>query len=632
MCGIAGIVGSYRSEVADSAIGAMTAAQHHRGPDDGGTAVLDTASGSVGLGARRLAIIDLSPAGHQPMQDNVNGNVLAYNGEIYNFLELRDELNALGHKFEGRSDTEVLLVGYREWGREILDKLRGMFGFALWDAKAKRLLVARDHLGIKPLYYSFTPDGFACASELKALLAGGLVNTSMDRRALAGFLAYGSVQEPLTIFEQVRALEAGSWMEVDATGRQVATDSYWHFPAPSSDASERELVEEGRALLQRSVDRHLLSDVPLGVFLSSGLDSTAVAGLAQRASEQDVHAFTVSFPGMGPLDEKVAAAESARRLGLVFHDVPVDESTALSWIDSGLDAMDQPSMDGLNTYIVSRAVRQAGLTVALSGQGGDEMFGGYKSFRRVPQLSQLARVTRFVPEAVRTSAARAMTSSLGSVRSLKARDVASATGLEDIYLMFRRGLSEVDLRDSGFVADELNLTRNFLDQSVEDRSVVPGDPVASVARCETHHYLRNTLLRDGDVFGMANSLEIRVPFLDRDVVDWALGIPGRQLLPRGAQPKHLLRQIAADMFGPDQLIRAKQGFALPLGSWMKGPLKELKNDSLATVRDSGLVSASAIQAIEGRYVDDPYRSGWTRVWTLVALGRWLDRTTATIQR
>jgi asparagine synthase (glutamine-hydrolysing) len=287
--------------------------------------------------------------------------------------------------------------------------------------------------------------------------------------------------------------------------------------------------------------------------------------------------------------------------------------------------MDQPSMDGLNTYIVARAVREAGLTVALSGQGGDEMLGGYNSFRRVPQLSAIAAGTRFVPGALRASIAGALTRPLGNVRSGKARDVASVDRVDDIYYMVRRLLSDRDLHALGFAADDLNLTSNFLDPALVLRGPVPGDAVATVGRLETQFYLGNTLLRDGDVFGMANSLEIRVPFLDRDVVDWALGIPGRSLLPRGGEPKQLLRKMCADVLGRDQLGRPKQGFALPIASWMKGPLAELKNDSLAQLRASGLVDTDGIRALEHRYGDDPHRSSWTRVWALVALGRWLGR-------
>ncbi len=624
MCGIAGIIGGYRREQAGAAIEAMTAAQFHRGPDDGGTEIIETRSGSVALGARRLAILDLSPAGHQPMTDETTGNVLAYNGEIYNFPELRDELIATGHTFHGRGDTEVILVGYREWGRAVLDKLRGMFAFALWDAQRQRLLIARDHLGIKPLYHASTPEGFACASEVRALLAGGLIAATLDRRGLASYLAYGAVQEPFTIVEQIRALPAGTWMEVDARGATVDHGRYWDFPAIERPTmTEVDLVAHGRELLERSVKRHLLSDVPLGVFLSSGLDSTSIGGLAKLASDHDVHAFTVSFPEDDALNERPVAAAAAERLGLVFHDMPVDRQTALEWATSGIDAMDQPAMDGLNTYIVARAVREAGLTVALSGQGGDEVFGGYRTFTAVPRIAAVNRVLRFVPAGMRSSVAAAVARPSGRVRSEKAREVTSVTAIEDIYFMFRRLLPDRDLHALGHTATGSGLSANFLDPLLPPRALVAGDPVATVGRHETQFYLGNTLLRDGDVYGMASSLEIRVPMLDRDVVDWAFSLPGDVLLPRGKPPKHLLRAMCSDVLGADQLERPKQGFNLPLATWMKGPLTDVRIGGLQAVIDSGLMEPEGVRAIERDYLDDPYRSAWTRIWALVTLGEWL---------
>ena len=632
MCGIAGIVGGYRHERVRDAIAAMTDAQFHRGPDDGGTEVLEHASGTVALGARRLAILDLTPAGHQPMTDEVTGNVLAYNGEIYNFPELRDELIAAGHSFHGRGDTEVILVGYRVWGREVLDRLRGMFAFALWDAQQRRLVVARDHLGIKPLYYAAMPDGFVCASELRAILTGGLVDATLDRRGLASYLAYGAVQEPFTIVEQIKALPAGSWMEIDAHGAPVAEGRYWDFPAIQRPTmTEADLVAHGRELLERSVKRHLLSDVPLGVFLSSGLDSTSVAGLAQLASDHEVHAFTVSFPEEEALNESPVAGATAARLGLEFHDIPVDRETALGWATSGLDAMDQPAMDGLNTYIVSRAVREAGLTVALSGQGGDEVFGGYRAFSIVPKVAALAKMFAFVPRRLRGSLAAGLFRPGGTMYAEKARSVATVDNIEDAYFRFRRLLSDPEIHDLGYRADELALTRNFQDPG-HDSAGTTSDSIGSVQRMETMFYLGNMLLRDGDVFGMASSLEIRVPMLDRDVIDWAFSLPGDILAPRGKPPKHLLRLMCADLLGDDQLNRPKQGFGLPIAAWMKGPLADLRERGLTSAIDSGLISAQGARAIEKRYLDDDYRSSWTRIWALVTLGEWLalNRSTVTL--
>ena len=636
MCGIAGVVGGYERERARTAVQAMLDAQVHRGPDDEGVEVLahgrrtdlrsEGGPTCVGLGSRRLAILDLTAAGHQPMFDPETGSAIAYNGEIYNYLDLRAELEQFGHIFQGRGDTEVVLHAYRQWGVDCLDRLRGMFALVLWDAPRGRALVARDHLGIKPLYYSFTRDGFICASEIGCLLASGLVDATIDKRAVAGYLAYGAVQEPLTILSSVRALPGGSWMELDETGRELKQDRYWSFPAVEP-ADGRDLVDEGRALLERSVARHLLSDVPLGVFLSSGIDSTSVAGLAARASDQDVHAFTVSIPQDEKLDEKPVAERSARRLGLAFHDIPVDETTAVEWASGGLDSMDQPSMDGLNTYIVSRAVRAAGLTVALSGQGGDEVFGGYRTFSAVPRMVDLARVARLLPRGMRMAVAGLLAKSWGATGMSKARDLAATRPeLASMYFSYRRLLTDEEVAGLGYTAGPLGLTKSFLDRSaIPNGWLTKKDEFVSLSRLETRYYLGNTLLRDGDVFGMANSLEIRVPFLDRDVVDWAFRLPGSAHAPRRSAPKHLLRAMCADLLTEDQLDAPKRGFGLPLAAWMRGPLAEVKTAAFDELRRSELVSADGIATIEQRYLDDTYRSGWTRLWALVTLGYWLEK-------
>lgn len=629
MCGIAGIAGNFSKEVLTSSLQAMGDAQRHRGPDDEGIQIFGS-QGTIGLGSRRLAILDLSPEGHQPMTDPETGNAIVYNGELYNFPELKAELTAAGHTFRGRGDTEVMLHAYRHWGRPFLDRLRGMFAFVLWDEKERRVLIARDHAGIKPLYYSFIEDGFVCASEIDALLAGGLVDRTLDRRALAGYLAYGAVQEPLTILRSAESLAAGSWLEVDELGRELGRGRYWDIPEVE-DSVAGDAVEQGRELLERAVGRHLLSDVPLGVFLSSGIDSTTVAGLAARASDSEVHAFTFSIPDHPSLDERPVAERSAARLGLVFHDVSVDAATALEWARTGLDAMDQPAADGLNTYMVSRAAREAGLTVALSGQGGDEVFGGYKSFRVVPRLLRLARATRWLPAGLRRGAAGLVTRSRGRVSSGKSRDLASAPpDIASVYLLFRRLLSGDEMHLLGVDAGRLGLSQSYLDTSAVPVGTAWRDGVAAVGRLESRFYLGNTLLRDGDVFGMANSLEIRVPLLDRDVMDWAFRIPSDVIQPRDKPAKHLLLEMCGDLLSNEQIGVPKRGFTLPIDSWLRGPLRGLRNEAIEALLDSGLVERAGVEAVSKAYAGDTYRSAWTRIWALVTLGHWLRTKSATV--
>lgn len=635
MCGIAGLVGRFPADKARSALAAMLRAQAHRGPDDEGLCLLPIGQGVVGLGNRRLAIVDLSPSGHQPMADPASGSTLVYNGETYNAPELRQALEGLGHRFTGRSDTEVLLRAYGQWQRDSIKKLKGMFALALWDNRRGRLLLARDHLGIKPLYYAAIPKtGIVFASEVRALLASGLVPYGVSRQAVAGYLAYGAVQEPLTIVEGVRALPPASWIEVDAAGAVVAGGRYWEMPRPEHRGSRSEdpraLIEEGKDVLKRAVQRHLLGDVPTGAFLSSGLDSTAVVGFCRQTASDRMQAFTVTFPDDPSYDEGHIARDTATRLGVIHHECPVSATTSTKWALEGLACMDQPSMDGINTYIVSKAVREQGIVVALSGQGSDEIFGGYRSFREVPAWLRTLRWARLVPSGWRAALARAAPLGDNRVRKDKIVDIARAgPDLAALYLQYRRLHSTRVMALFGLQSRELGLNAAFLDPSLDPGVMaVPDDPIATVSRLEIAYYLGNTLLRDGDVFGMANSLEIRVPFLDKDVVEWALRLPGETLLPAGMPSKYLLRQIASEFYGEAQARQSKRGFTLPFAQWLQGPLRSLVDDSLASLKQSGLVDPSGIDQVYGTFQREPRSAAWSRVWALVVLGHWIDRKAA----
>jgi asparagine synthase (glutamine-hydrolysing) len=630
MCGIAGIIGDISPDICSTSLTMMVLAQSHRGPDDQGIYTLKTTRGMMGLGHRRLSILDLSAHGHQPMINPDTGDVIIYNGEIYNFKELRRELESRGLRFRSGSDTEVILRAYEVWGRDCLERFRGMFAFALWDKAAERLLLARDHLGIKPLYYASTPDvPFIFASEVKALTATQLLQFKIDRRALAGYLAYGSVQSPLTLLQNVRSLERASWMEVDASGEVKTRRPYWRMPATHESASldGRNLDEEARRILSTSVARHLVSDVPVGVFLSSGLDSTSVAGLVSEMSNATAKSFTVSFAEVPEHNEGAIARQTARRFGLEHCDCPVSSETALDWVRKALAVMDQPSMDGLNTYIVSRAVREQNMVVALSGQGGDEMFGGYPSFQEVPELYRLLNWLRYVPADIRVALARIATYPRNEAYRRKADDIArSGSNLLDLYFHRRRACSDSQMAHLGFRANELALTRNFqVPEADGSDCLVAGDPIASVGRLETKYYLGNTLLRDGDVFGMANSLEIRVPMLDRDLVDWVFSLPGETLLPPGKPAKYLLRQACSDLHPSAVASQRKRGFVVPVAHWMAGTLREVMAVGIEHVKQSGLVEHDGVDALLGDFNRNPESPIWSRVWSLVILGHWLKR-------
>jgi asparagine synthase (glutamine-hydrolysing) len=562
------------------------------------------------------------------MVNESTGDILVYNGEIYNAPALRDLLKAKGFGFRGHSDTEVLLRAYEHWGRQCLQLLRGMFAFALWDARRSRLLIARDPIGIKPLYYAAKKDRWVVfASEVHALLQSGLLDSCIDRRSLAGYLAYGAVQEPLTIYKGIFSLPRAYWQERDENGNVVDEGRYWQFPLPEESERGRRLsdiVEEGQGILQESVGRHLLSDARVGLFLSSGLDSTALLGLTR--AKHDLDAFTVSFPDHPEYDETMAAKRAAQCFGVRYNECPISDSTALRWIQQALDCMDQPSMDGFNSYIVSRAVHEHGIVVGLSGLGGDEIFGGYDLFRRVPWSYRAATWLSPFPESVRTAAARFATLFRNDVGKQKAQEIAKVNpGLIGLYFRHRRLIGDSGLAALGLRARDLSLSEDFQVPELQyQRCYIPIDLLSSVARLDAEFYMQNMLLRDSDVFGMANSLEVRVPFLDQDLVDWAFRLPGDVLLPKGAPLKYLLREICADIYRELPVPSSKRGFVIPISDWLRGPLRELMEESLRILRDSGLLDTTGIDDVYRLFRRQPASPAWSRLWSLVTLGHWLE--------
>lgn len=631
MCGIAALLGHLPSDQIRASLQGMLDAQAHRGPDDTGSVLIPIGQATLGLGNRRLAIQDLSPLGHQPMRNENTGDVLVYNGEIYNAPEVRDALERAGHRFRGHSDTEALLRAFEQWGIHCLHRVQGMFAFAFWDARRSRLVIARDHFGIKPLYYATGKGWFACASEIQALTRCGLIRAEVDRRALAGYLAYGGVQEPLTIFADVFSLPRGSWKEFDGNGNAVAAGRYWQFPRLRHSAEGQplpQILAEGRALLEQAMKRHLLSDVRIGVFLSGGLDSTAILGFARNTDNRNsMEAFTVSFPDRPADDEHEVARAIASRFGARFNHCPVSDNTALRWMTEALARIDQPSMDGFNTYLVARAAHEQGIVVALSGLGGDEMFGGYNLFRRVPRTYNYMSWLNPLPPRWRKVASRIATTFTSEIARRKAAEmVSSDPGLIGIYFHYRRLLSNGSLAAMGFNAQDLDLSEDFQlpDWSYQD-CYVPGDHIATVGRLDSAFYLQNILLRDSDVFGMANSLEIRVPFLDRDLAEWAMALPGKVLLPRGAPQKYLLRKIGADFYTPAQLKQPKRGFALPFAAWLQGPLRDLMEEHLTFLHSSGLLDPAGIDLMRKMFDAEPNGPAWSRIWALIVLATWLRK-------
>src|SRR5882762_4357961 len=407
VCGICGAAFASRTSEAEACVRAMSAALQHRGPDEEGFLANDPRAPGLALGIRRLSIIDL-PGGHQPAWNEAKDVAVFFNGEIYNYRELRERLNLLGHRFATQSDTEVLVHAWEEWGEDCLTELRGMFALALLDLRKRYstspiLLLARDPQGINPLYYTQTPEGFAFASEIRALLASGVVPKRLSQDAVTSYLLFGSVSEPVTLLEGVFSLPPGHRMllHVPERRRVPRARPWWDLavsPAAREPRKPRDLAtaaKQLRPLLEDAVRAHLIADVPVGLFLSSGLDSGAIAALAAQA-RSGIESFTLTFPGTA-FDEGELARLAANRFKTKHTEVPLSGETVLSRLDEALAALDQPTMDGINTYFVSWAAKQVGLKVALSGLGGDELFAGYQTFADTPRLSRLIRCAWFMP-------------------------------------------------------------------------------------------------------------------------------------------------------------------------------------------------------------------------------------------
>ncbi|HEV8187040.1 MAG TPA: asparagine synthase (glutamine-hydrolyzing), partial [Pyrinomonadaceae bacterium] len=583
----------------------MNDAQRHRGPDDQGVA----RCGEVVLGNTRLAIIDTTAAGHQPMNDPVTGNWITYNGETYNFKDLRDELSG---PWSSNTDTEVVLRAYREFGVDAFRKMRGMFALALWDHQRQTLVLARDPLGIKPLYYYVSENQFVFASELRALLASGLIPRKLSAAGVDSYLANGSVEAPLTIVEGVKQVLPGYVLHVSAndTRQNELTDTEFATPKPQSVEGNREdAVACLRHQLEESVRLHLVSDVPLGVFLSGGMDSSALVALMSRIGTQP-KTFSIVFDEP-KFTEAPFSRAVAERFNTDHSEIRLSEDRLLGILPAAIASLDQPTMDGINTFVVSSAVKSKGITVALSGLGGDELFAGYPSFRRALRFDAMSQVSKRV---LRAASGVGQVALNGSVQRHKFWQLANSGGRpEDVYRISRQLFSADSV---------MRITGRDGDQPAHNGHHANGDVVNAISRLELTGYMTNTLLRDTDAMSMAHSLEVRVPFVDTRVVDYALSLPGEWKAPSRVGPKPLLADAVADLLPREFLNRPKMGFTLPFEKWLQGSLRG-EVGSVLESPEYGM-NAPAVRDVWRRFLEKPRAVGWSRPWALYVLSRWCE--------
>jgi asparagine synthase (glutamine-hydrolysing) len=631
MCGIAGFIGADKNVVTTS-VALATSAISHRGPDDEGTVVRSFGHEWLGLGHRRLSILDLSPLGHQPMVHRETEAEIVFNGEIYNFQRLRADLERDGERFQSGSDTEVLLAGLVRHGKAFLRRLEGMYAFAFFDPREPSLLLARDPAGIKPLYFCQSPTGFVFASESRAILATKSIVPKIDRGGMTSFLAYGAVQHPLTLIQGISSLDPGSSILIRPafTGqqRQVGpTEQFWRLPNAQIEIDEPTAIEDVRATMDAAVHDHLVADVPVGLFLSSGLDSTIIAGLAARHSPR-MKSMTVVFADEPAINEQEIARDTAREFGLMHEEISISSEAAEAAMQAWQEKLDQPSIDGLNVFIISRAVREHGIKVALSGLGSDELFGGYPSFRDVPRLCRMMRLLKPVPRRFRRQLAGVAAAGRPVAVKLKLRDMVGRNGtVRSVYLQRRRAMSDSQLAALGLTPDDCGLDRDFLPpDTLRDLDDGEQDSTRSISALESRLYQGNMLLRDADANGMAFGLEIRVPFLDQRLLNLVHSIPGPVRLPPRSANKHLLRQAFADLLRPEILAQRKRGFVLPIWRWMAGPLRANCQSALKSLKDSQVLDACGIDSIWNSFLAESRSPMWTRALALVVLGNFVRRT------
>jgi asparagine synthase (glutamine-hydrolysing) len=614
----------------------MVTALGHRGPDGEGVRGVGVSSSNGGpaltavLGHVRLAIIDVSAAGSQPMGSS-DGPWITYNGETYNFADLKARLGQEGATFRSNSDTEVILRGYDVWGVDVLKHLRGMYAFGLWDPRQKRLLLARDRLGIKPLYYYKGSGFFLFASEVRALLATGLVPRRLDATALWDYLGYQSVPAPRTLVDGVHALEPAQWMVIDAEGTETR-GQYWHMLDPANGRSDMSADEARRRVsdvLRDTVAAHMVSDVPVGAFLSGGIDSSAIVAL-MRESGHTPRTFSVGFDEQR-FDESPHANLIARLYRTEHTHVALTGANLLDQLPAALGAMDQPTGDAVNTYVVSAAVRERGLKVALSGLGGDEIFGGYPSFARLTRVADIARVWGRSPSVLRAmTAATVRAIGGGSVQANKAAAVIESDGSLSAMFPLTRQLLSVGQRTTLLTSRVL---QHVVDSDPYDRLLADAyaeapdaGAFAQISFAEARTYMHDVLLRDTDQMSMAHALEVRVPLLDHHLIDLVTSLPDGMKQPNGT-PKRLLVEALGGLLPETIVRRPKQGFVLPFETWMRGPLRSLCEERLGDrgLSGRGLLAPTGIQKLWQSFLTGGKDVTWSRLWTLVVLDAWLDR-------
>lgn len=616
MCGIAGILYFNKQNADRDVLVGMTNAMSHRGPDAEGIYV----EKEIGLGHRRLSIIDLSTGANQPFKDQSGRYVMVFNGEMYNYEVVKSGIK--NYSFETSGDTEVLLAAYAQSGISCLNEFKGMYAFAVWDREQKALSLVRDKMGVKPLYYYLDEEKIIFASEIRAILATGLVSKRINKDAVLEYLSYQSVSFPLTMIEGIYQLEAGSCMKIQNGKTEV--EQFWtvfdqqqQFNYTDSGKVKKDIYQ----LLSTSVQQRLVSDVPVGAFLSGGIDSSIVVGLMAEECSIKPDTFNISF-GEKEYDESEYANIIAEKFNTNHTTIKLSPEVMLSELENALSAMDTPSGDGINTYVVSKAIKKAGITVALSGVGGDELFAGYPIFgqhQKIHSRKSLWKNTKLLRRAVTVFFPSKLSNKQSRVRQLLK---IPSPDIEYIYPLLRQITTPEQINDISFLnsnkqtalSSELYKFRNQLNQL----------PVLSqVSAADYLGYTQHTLLKDTDQMSMAVALEVREPFFDTDLISFVLGIP--DTLKQPAYPKSLLVESVKPLLPDEIVFRKKQGFVFPWKEWMKNELRDFCNQHLQRIGERDFIKGAELQRHWERFLNNDPSIRWMDIWIFVVLEYWLEK-------
>lgn len=592
----------------------------HRGPDDQGLFI----EGPIGLGHRRLSIIDLSPLGHQPMISTDERFVIVFNGEIYNFQELRHELEASGRRFRSQSDTEVILVGFEHWGRNVLARLNGIFACAIYDRRERSLLLARDRLGVKPLYYFRDKLGFVFGSEIKSLLALHDLPRRIDPQGFHEFLYYGNCLGTTTLFADVKRLEPGGWLEVregsTEHGRYWSHEDIRHHSHNGVAASD--VVAETSRLLELAVQRQLAADVPVGVFLSGGIDSSAITALAVRHYRDKLATFSAGFDFDGGHNELPAAAKLAKALGTEHHEIQIQGADLPETIRTLVRQHDEPFSDAANLplFLMTQRIRES-CKVILQGDGGDELFGGYNRYRLLEQRNKYRAIFATL-KLLRWCLTRRRRNQVDRFHAIFSEpdpglQIAKLLTVEQTNKRCPLAMLSRDVRQRLVGTDPF---RRYRELAARFQGL---EPTQRLFWIDSAVILPDQFLEKVDKSTMANGVEVRVPFLDNDLAAFALGLPA-QLKVGGGVQKKLLKQALRGIVPDEVLTRPKKGFGVPYGNWLRGPLREFMQETLSntTITASGLFDREELDRRITEHCER--RDDWGfALWKMLNLSLWL---------